>query len=282
MGETMSNLSLLRLPQPAQVDILHTTQPRNFANLALRDELETQANLIRAAFGNYVIDIYDELTDFNNNKAIKAIYNADGIVSIMPGIHTSTPQRVKRILSHLLNYEVFRSTEERVPYDVTRTVEPVSVTKLNTWHQYYYKVRTVDFNGTSDLLHCEASGYRCLTKYTYWCYITATNFTSVSLVWNSSTDNVAVGYSICKRAIDWNHCHSWFTWPLSSPQYATILQKLLMPVKTVDTSTPVSTTTNTSYSILNQWRTRQYHNWGARQTVMVLPLRALTTTGSIL
>ena len=57
-----------------------TTQPRNFSDDSLRQELQNEANLIRQAFGDAVIDIYDELTDFNNAMAIKSVYSlGDGI-----------------------------------------------------------------------------------------------------------------------------------------------------------------------------------------------------------
>ncbi len=66
--------------------LLTTTQPRNFDNLpgsnptTKRHLLEEEANAVRAEFGELVIDIYDELTDFENDNRIKSIYNSgDGI-----------------------------------------------------------------------------------------------------------------------------------------------------------------------------------------------------------
>ncbi|MDX2306011.1 MAG: SGNH/GDSL hydrolase family protein [Microscillaceae bacterium] len=59
-----------------------TTQPRNFtdAESAKRNQLQTETIRIRQEFDSLVIDIYDELTDFNNDLRIKSIYNAgDGI-----------------------------------------------------------------------------------------------------------------------------------------------------------------------------------------------------------
>ncbi|MBK7904653.1 MAG: SGNH/GDSL hydrolase family protein [Proteobacteria bacterium] len=55
---------------------LTTSQPRNFGATSKRLLLQTEANAVRAEFAPFVIDIYDELTDFNNGLRIKAAYDS--------------------------------------------------------------------------------------------------------------------------------------------------------------------------------------------------------------
>lgn len=60
--------------------LLTTTQPRNFTDLSLRVRLQDETIAIRSEFGAAVIDVYDELTDFNNSLGLKAIYDSgDGV-----------------------------------------------------------------------------------------------------------------------------------------------------------------------------------------------------------
>jgi hypothetical protein len=54
---------------------LTTTQPCNFGTLAKRTELRDEAIAVRTTFGAIVIDIYDELTNFNSLR-LKAVYNS--------------------------------------------------------------------------------------------------------------------------------------------------------------------------------------------------------------
>lgn len=56
--------------------LLTTTQPRNFGELAKRQLLQQEAIAVRAEFGASVIDVYDELTDFNNGLRLKSAYNS--------------------------------------------------------------------------------------------------------------------------------------------------------------------------------------------------------------
>lgn len=75
---TMAHYAEIRAPSDsAGVPLfVTTTQPRNFADLPKRLLLEDEANAVRAAFGANVIDIYDELTDFANDRSIKLIYDS--------------------------------------------------------------------------------------------------------------------------------------------------------------------------------------------------------------
>ena len=60
--------------------LLTTTQPRNFTDLSLRAQLQDEAVAVRMKFGTAVIDVYDELTDFGNNLAIRKPYDSgDGV-----------------------------------------------------------------------------------------------------------------------------------------------------------------------------------------------------------
>jgi chitodextrinase len=204
LSETMANFSAVKDAADAQgVKIFFTTtQPRNFVNLSLRDELQTQANLIRDAFGDYVIDIYDELTDFDNNKAIKAIYDFYGIHVNNAGHEYIFNTTRDKLIPVLTNYEVFRAQEEAGPYTmITRTsVTSMEDTNLLPGTTYWYQVRTVDFNGASGFssidsatTHTDNQPPTTPTGVT----ITSSTFSTVSLVWNASTDNVGVtGYEV--------------------------------------------------------------------------------------
>src|SRR5690606_9889629 len=78
--QTIDNLqTIYDLANNAGVKMfITTTQPRNFGDLGKRQNLSTVANMIRSTFGEWVIDIYDELTNFSNYM-IKTEYNADGV-----------------------------------------------------------------------------------------------------------------------------------------------------------------------------------------------------------
>jgi ABC-type Fe3+-hydroxamate transport system substrate-binding protein len=56
--------------------LLTTTQPRNFGTLAKRTQLRDEAIAVRTTFGEIVIDIYDELTNFDNGLRLKAVYDS--------------------------------------------------------------------------------------------------------------------------------------------------------------------------------------------------------------
>jgi lysophospholipase L1-like esterase len=56
--------------------LLTTTQPRNFGDSSKRLLLQTEANAVRAEFGPFVIDVYDELTNFSNGLRIKSAYDS--------------------------------------------------------------------------------------------------------------------------------------------------------------------------------------------------------------
>lgn len=203
--ETMDNFRLIKSLADAQgVKIFFTTtQPRNFSNLALRDELQQQADSIRAAFGNYVIDIYDELTDFSNNKAIKAIYSSgDGIHLNNAGHKYIYSVARNTIELHLINYEVHRALSETGNYTMLlRTTETgFEDNNLAPGTTYYYKVRSVDVNGHSVFTPTVSATTLSdpeIPSTPTGLIVTATTFTTVSLVWNPSTDNVGVaGYEI--------------------------------------------------------------------------------------
>jgi len=87
-----------------------TTQPRDFDGESLsaaytpaqrRQLLADEAQAIRDNFGNLVIDIYDELTDFSNDKRIRADYNAGDNIHVNNQGHRYIFNTVK---STLINY----------------------------------------------------------------------------------------------------------------------------------------------------------------------------------
>lgn len=276
LSETMSNFELIKEAADAEgVKIFFTTtQPRNFTDLNWRDELEEQANLIRSAFGNYVINIYDELTDFTNNKSIKGIYDSgDGIHVNNAGHEYIYTTARDKIIPHLLNYEVYRSTSELTGYElVTRTsstaVEDIDLLPGTT---YYYKVRTVDFNGVSDftpVANATTFGDAVVPSVPSGVTITAKTFTNVSLAWNASTDNVGVtGYEVFANGnlVGTTDIIGYLVTDLTpNTLYNFTIRAVDASGNYSELSTPVSTTTN-NYQVFYSkaaGNLNETNNWG--------------------
>ena len=97
--------------------LLTTTQPRNFSDIDTnkRHLLETEANAVRADFRNLVIDIYDELTDFNNDNRIKAHYNSGDGIHVNDYGHAYIFNTVKEKIISYLPLETFTFTLNNNP-----------------------------------------------------------------------------------------------------------------------------------------------------------------------
>jgi hypothetical protein len=211
LATTMANFRTIKSQADARgiPMFITTSQPRNFSNQVDRDLLDTTADSIRAAFGNYVIDVYDELTDFNDGKRTKLIYKYanDNIHLNDSGHYYIFEQTKNKLMAYLNSFELQRSTAFAGPFTtIARTTTTgFSDATLHSGTQYFYRVRTVNLNGTSG-----------------WSDVATTNtfndsipptqpgipirqsktMTSFSLTWTPSTDNVSVaGYEIWVNGI---------------------------------------------------------------------------------
>lgn len=187
-----------------------TTQPRNFGNDSTkRALLEEEADSVRANFGDFVIDIYDSLTDFTNDRKIKSIYNYDGIHVNDLG-HTYIYNTVLNTLrKHLTNFQIYRSFTSGGPYQLLSNTIDGEQSYVDEGlvpdSTYYYVVRTVNLNGVSSnsnessaTVIADSSPPTDPTNLTY----VATNFTQASLAWDASLDNILVaGYEIYRDNI---------------------------------------------------------------------------------
>jgi lysophospholipase L1-like esterase/predicted esterase len=200
---TMSNLQTLKSLADAQgIKIFFTTtQPRNFSTLARRQLLQQTAQEIRNAFGGYVIDIYDELTNLVD-LTIKTSYNFDGIHVNNDG-HAYIFNTVRAKLEpYLMSFEVQRSVLADGPFvTVTRTTLPsFSDTGLIPDSTYYYRIRTTSIDTVSsysaivnastleDLSAPSQPGAPTLHR---------SSISTASFTWTASTDNVGVaGYEV--------------------------------------------------------------------------------------
>ncbi|MCB0494724.1 MAG: fibronectin type III domain-containing protein, partial [Cyclobacteriaceae bacterium] len=182
-----------------------TTQPRNFQDSGKRAALEQEADSVRESFGDYVIDIYDSLTDFTNDRIIKAIYDSGDGIHVNDLGHTYIYNTVLIALKrHLTNFQIYRSFTSGGPYQLISNTENGAQSYVDEGlvpdSTYYYVVRTVNLNGVSGNSN-EASATVVTdstpptdpSNLTY----TAANFTQASLIWDASTDNIKVsGYEI--------------------------------------------------------------------------------------
>lgn len=208
VSTTINNLKTLRSLAEAQgVRIFFTTtQPRNFGTQAQRDLLLQSAQEIRASFGNYVIDIYDELANAAD-LTIKAIYNADGIHVNNDGHAYIFDTTKKKILSWVTSFEVQRSLAEAGPFvsaGRSYTGEFMD-TGLLPDHTYYYRVRATAIDTVSqfspivsartaeDVQSPSVPGKPVLHR---------AGYATISITWPASTDdNEVAGYEIYANGI---------------------------------------------------------------------------------
>ncbi len=104
-------------------------------------------------------------------------------------------------------YEVYRSTSSGGTYSMVKRVATTTFSDINLLPgtTYYYKLKTVNANGTSPFSSIANAATQIdavpPTQPTGLAVLTST-FTNASLVWNASTDNVAVtGYEIYANSI---------------------------------------------------------------------------------
>jgi lysophospholipase L1-like esterase/predicted esterase len=210
IATTMNNFRTLKSLADAQGVMIFftTTQPRNFPELNLRDSLQVTANLMRTEFGEYIIDIYDELTDFSNDKQIKTVYGSgDGIHLNNAGHNYIFTTARDKLLPYLTNFELYSATSASGPFAMIARTNALSYQhqNLTPGTTYYYKLRTVNVNGvsafTSVVSATTATDTQAPTQPT-GLMVTSSSFTNVALVWTQSTDNTRViGYEIWANGV---------------------------------------------------------------------------------
>jgi lysophospholipase L1-like esterase len=109
---------ILGLANQAGIPILlTTTQPRDFtdSDTIKRHLLEEEADSVRRNFKNLVIDIYDELTDFQNDNRIKAEYRYTDGVHLVDAGHAYIFSEVKAKMTSFIPLEVLNITLSNEP-----------------------------------------------------------------------------------------------------------------------------------------------------------------------
>ncbi|HEY8938479.1 MAG TPA: fibronectin type III domain-containing protein, partial [Cyclobacteriaceae bacterium] len=105
------------------------------------------------------------------------------------------------------NYEVYRSTSLTGTYSMIGRIATTSLSDvgLTPGTAYYYKIKTVDNNGTSAFSSVATTATLSDTQVPTQptaLTVTASTFTTVSLVWTASTDNVKVtGYEVWANGV---------------------------------------------------------------------------------
>lgn len=202
VSTTISHYQELKALADAQgVEIFFTTtQPRDFnSNTTKRHLLEDEANAVRANFGQYVIDIYDELTDFGNDNRIKSEYAlGDGTHLNVAGHNYIYSEVVNTVGPHLPKFEVYQS-KSGSSYSILSTtsyaVNAYSAINLDPSTNYSYKVKAVNLFGSSnDSNIASATTVADTDPPSQPQNVAVRSKTSnmVALSWDNSTDNVGV------------------------------------------------------------------------------------------
>jgi chitodextrinase/predicted esterase len=184
-----------------------TTQPRDFGNTAKRALLVDEANAVRSNFGQYVIDIYDELTDFgatNADNSIKMEYAlGDGTHLNVSGHNYILSEVLAIVGQHMPKFEVYQSESGGV-FSILNTTSysanSYTATNLKPSTNYSYKLKTVNIFGSSaDSNTASATTIADTDPPSQPQNLTVRSKTStkIALSWDNSTDNIGVtGYVI--------------------------------------------------------------------------------------
>jgi lysophospholipase L1-like esterase len=203
MEITLQNLMTLRdLAATQGVKMfITTTQPRNFATLQEREILRQTANEIRSTFGNYVIDIYDELTNLTD-ITIKSAYNADGIHVNNAG-HEYIFNAVRRKVSPFLTrFEVQRSLAEAGPFMTIGSTLALEYddADLIPGQSYFYRLRATQGDTVSQfapVVNAATPGDSESPTAPGKPVLHRSGYATISITWPVSTDNTGVaGYEI--------------------------------------------------------------------------------------
>jgi predicted esterase/lysophospholipase L1-like esterase len=199
-SETIANMQTVKtLAESQGVEIYFTsTQPRNFPTQGERDLLAEEASYINQNFGVYSISIYDELAAADGT--IKPGYNSGDGIHLNDAGHNYLFQTIWNKVNgqSIPLYEVFRS-EGGVDFDhvLSTNKQQVSITNSNLMGgtTYTYKVRAVTnagpsaYSGTQNATTASDIEPPTIPLNFRTAAITES---SVTVLWNASTDNVGV------------------------------------------------------------------------------------------
>lgn len=132
-----------------------TTQPRNFADLTRRERLSEAAIMIANEFGEFAIDIYEELTDFDNEFRLKTEYNQGDGIHLSPLGHTYVANMTIEKLSSYTpvsvdGFKIMRGTENIIEIAQTENLYFEDDT-IEEDVQYFYAVKAFKGNKESNI-----------------------------------------------------------------------------------------------------------------------------------
>lgn len=192
---------LKTLADAAGVEIFFTTtQPRDFnTNSTKRHLLEDEANAVRSNFGQYVIDIYDELTDFGNDNRIKTGYaQGDGTHLNVSGHNYILSEVLDIVGQHMPKFEVYQS-EAGGAFSIINTTSYAapahSSTNLLPSTNYTYKVKTVNIFGSSSDSNTTSATTTADTDpptQPQNLEVRSKTTSKITLSWDNSIDNIGV------------------------------------------------------------------------------------------
>ncbi|MEP2771627.1 MAG: fibronectin type III domain-containing protein [Fulvivirga sp.] len=180
-----------------------TTQPRDFnSNSTKRHLLEDEANAVRSNFGQYVIDIYDELTDFTNDNRIKAEYAlGDGTHLNEQGQYYIYTEVLNTVGPHLPKFEIYQSFSGE--YNIVKTtyfaVNNYSITGLAPATNYDYRIKAVNIFGASDDSNTASAVTIADSEpptQPQNLVVRSKSSVKIALSWDNSTDNVGVSHYV--------------------------------------------------------------------------------------
>lgn len=185
-----------------------TTQPRNFSSSSKRHLLETEADAVRVAFDERVIDIYDNLTDFGNDNRIKAQFDSgDGVHLNGSGHYYIFTEVIKTVGPYMPKFEVYASTAGS-SYEIVHTTgygeTAFTHDELTPSTNYAYQVKAVNIYGASGFSNTAnattpADVVAPSVPQNLW--VRAKTDTQIALSWDNSVDNVGVTDYIVSYAL---------------------------------------------------------------------------------
>lgn len=179
-----------------------TTQPRDFgSNSTNRHLLEDEANAVKNTFGQQVIDLYAELTDFSNDNRIKSKYSAgDGIHLNDAGHYYVFNQSWKKVGPYIPKFEVYRATGGG-PFELIHTTKYMETSFQNSGlapnQNYSYKLKATNINGSSafsSTVTAKTAADVVPPTVPENLHLRSKTATKVALSWDHSQDNVGVSH----------------------------------------------------------------------------------------
>ena len=196
---------LLALANANDVEIFFTTaQPRNFSSSTKRLALASEADAVRAAFGDKVIDTYDHLTNFSSGNTLKSEFDSgDGVHLTDAGHYYLFTEVYNKLGDYMPKFEVYES-KGGADYTIVHTTGfgETSFTHedLESGANYSYKVKASNIYGSSNFSNVASATVTLDVvppSIPQNVNVRAKTATQIALSWDHSTDNVGViGYMV--------------------------------------------------------------------------------------